>query len=206
MKLLNGFKKYIIVFITLLLAGCAMPLVSLTDLNELGKDEIIFVGKVQLSPQLKKDEVIYKNVLVLGGSKDDLHKVLYLKVSDTFYTLGGNHAMDMVDSVATTDGEYFYFAWNKDKPLNILGTSFITRWSSTNRETMTFSIKKGLAVKQSGKSKAVYIGNITFVRDEFFNLKKIDINQKGLKKAQKAFQKKFKTKWKLKKAKLSSAR
>lgn len=206
MIVLNKIARYALALALLSLAGCVMPRMAVDNLSELGPDEVIYVGKLQLSPAISKDEVIYENVIVLGGSKDDLHKALYLKVSDRFYTLEGNHAMDMADSMVTMDGEYFYLTWKQNRPLYILGTSFITRWTQSNRDFMTFSINKGLKVKNTGKTRAVYVGNITFERDEFFNITNIDINQKGLKKAQQAFREKYHSKWTLEKAGLASAR
>lgn len=206
MKIFQTINMSILFLLVILLSGCVMPTISIEDLSELKNDEVVFVGKLALKPHMSKDEVVYENIVVLGGSKDDLHKVLYLKVSDQYYKLEGSHAMDMSDTVATSDGKYFFFAWKKNKPLNILGTSFITRWTQTHRDFMTLSINKGINVRHSGKSRAVYVGNITFERDEFFNIKNIDINQKGYKKAKRAFQKKYKTNWKLEKAKLYSSR
>ena len=206
MAFIHNITRYILILSLVSLAGCVMPKRTIDNLNQLGPDEVLMVGKLSLSPAINKDEVIYENVVVLGGSKDDLHKALYLKVSDTFYTLEGGHATDMADSMVTLNGEYFYFPWKRNQPLYILGTSFITRWTSTNRDFMTFSINKGLKVQHSGKSQAIYVGNITFERDEFFNIKNIDINQKDPKKAQQAFQKKYNSQWKLEKANLASAR
>lgn len=94
----------------------------------------------------------------------------------------------------------------KGKPLNVLGVTFITRSTQANRDTMTLTIKDGIKVTHSGKSKAVYIGDITFVRDEFFNIKDINVSQKDYKKAVKVFREKYKGDWKVEQAKLSSSR
>lgn len=203
MKLLNKVKISIVTFVILLLTGCMMPQYQLESLKELKKDEVIYVGKLQLSPHIRKDEIIYENTLFLP---DNVHKQLRLIASDKFFDLKGKAAHDYTDSVLVYDGEYFYFTWKRNKPLHVLGATFTTRWTQTNRDSMTFTIKKGVKVKHGKKGKAFYLGNITFKRDEFFNIKKIDINQKGMKRAQKAFKKKYKTRLRLKKAKLTSSR
>lgn len=204
MKKLNIIKICSVIIITLFLSACTLPQMSIANLKEVKKDEVIVVGKLQLLPHIRKDEVIYKNIIVFG--KNELHRQLRLIVSDKYYDLKGKAAFDYTDSVLTFDGDYFYFTWKRKKPLHILGTTFTTRWTQTNRDSMTFTIKKGLKINRFKKGKAFYLGNITFKRDEFFNIKKIDINQKGLKKAQRIFRKKYKTRMKLRKAKLSSSR
>ena len=180
-----------------------MPKMSVSSLKDVKKDEIIVVGKLQLIPHIRKDEIIYQNTTFLP---ENIHKQIGLITSDKFYDVETNNVSYYKDVVVTTDGGYFYFTWKRNKPLHILGTTFKTRMTQANQDRMFLIIKKGLKVKHSKKAQAVYVGNITFHRDEFFNIKKIDINQKGMKKAQRIFRKKFRTKWRLKKAKLSSSR
>lgn len=203
MKKLNIIKVSSVFIIVLFLSACTLPQMSITKLKEIKKDEVLIVGKLQLLPHIRKDEVIYKNAIFLP---DNVHKQLRLIVSDKYFDLKGKAAHDYSDSVFTIDGDYFYFTWKRKKPLHILGTTFTTRWTQSNRDSMTLTIKKGIKVRFNKKSKVNYIGTITFKRDEFFNIKKIDINQKGMKKAQRVFRKKFKTKLRLRKAKLYSSR
>ena len=204
MKIIKQFKLVILILAGIYLAGCTMPKTSISSLKEVQKGEIIVVGKMQLNPHIKKNEVIYKNYINL--SDQELHEVLYMKATDKFYDLSGGHSLDMGDSVAVIDGKYFYITWPKNKPLHILGTSFITRSTGRNLDTMTFTIKKGIKVSFSKRAKAIYVGTVTFNRDEFWNIKKIDISQKGFAKARRAFRKKYKTKMKFEKARLSSSR
>ncbi|MDH3342832.1 MAG: hypothetical protein OEY06_07995 [Gammaproteobacteria bacterium] len=204
MKIILKIKGVLVLFFALSLTGCVLPKYSVENLNEVAADEILFIGRVSMNPPITKEEIQIENVINL--SDVEMHKVLVMKASDVYYELGGQHATDYQDTVAAIDGEYYYFTWNKNKPLNFLGVTFITRMTSRNREYMTFTIDKGIKVNHSGKSKAVYVGDITFVRDEFFNIKDIDINQKNYKKAVKEFRKKYKTDWKVEKAKLTSSK
>lgn len=193
-----------VLFFTLSLTACVMPQMQIEDLKEVQADEIIFIGRVSMNPPLTKEEIQIENVI--NVTDYELHKVLYMKASDVYYELEGEHGFDYQDSVVAIDGEYYYFKWNKKKPLNFLGVSFTTRMTGRAHDMMTFSINKGIKISHSGKAKAVYVGDITFKRDEFFNIKDIDISQKDYKKAVKAFQKKFKTKMKVETAKLSSSK
>lgn len=200
----NIIKKFALLFGVLLLAGCMMPQMQIENLGEVKKDEVIFIGSLNFDPHIKKDEVIFKDFIVLG-SDEDMHRTIYLKVSDTFYTLKGVHGMDIKESVAALEGDNYYFAWDSKKPLYFLGVSFMTRMTGKNRDYMTFVINKGIKVRHSGKAKAVYIGDITFKRDEFFDIKDIQISQKGYKKARAAFWKKYNTKMKVEVARLTRA-
>lgn len=204
MKTIINIKGLLILFFVLTLTGCVLPKYSIEALNEVAPDETIFIGRMSMNPPLSKEEIQFENVI--NFSDVELHKVLAMKTSDIYYELEGRHATDYQDSVAAIDGEYYYFTWKKNKPLNFLGVTFMTRMTGQNRDYMTFTIDKGIKVNHSGKSKAVYVGDITFKRDEFFNIKDIDINQKNYKKAVKEFRKKFNTDMKVEKAKLASAK
>ena len=204
MKTLINIKIILVLILATSLTGCVLPKSSLENLSQLAPEEIIFVGRVMMNPPMTEDDVQLENFINLSDTP--IHKSLQMKVSEVYYELGGQLAHDYQDSIFTIDGEYYSFAWEKNKPMNILGITFITRSTQTNRDTMTFSIDKGVRVKYSGKTRVVYVGDITFVRDEFFNIKDIDINQKNYKKAVKAFRKKYKTKWKVEKGKLISSK
>ena len=206
MDLLHRLKISLVVIASLMMTACVMPKTSISDISEVKNDEVIVVGKLQLLPHIQKDEVQLTNFITLGKHEFEPYQSLRLIVSDVYYDLEGQAAHDFSDAVFTIDGEYFYFTWNRNKPMHILGTSFITRSTQTNIDTMTLSLNKGLKVSHSKKSKAIYVGAISFKRDEFFNIKDIKISQKGYKKARTAFRKKFKTKMNLEKAKLSSSR
>lgn len=201
---MNKYYKYAAILAVVLTAGCAMPQRSITSLDEVSSNQVVYYGRVQLSPHIKKEEVVYKNVINITG--EELHKGLQLKASDVFYDLEAHHASDYAGSLMAVDGDYYYYAWEKDKPFIILGVSFVTLWTSTNRETMTLRVTDGIKAKHSGKSRAVYVGDITFVRDEFFNIKDIKIDQSGYQAATNAFKKKFRNQWRTEKAVLSSAR
>ena len=193
-----------VLFFTLALTACVMPQMQVENLKEVAADEVIYIGRLSMNPPLSKEEIQIENVINITDY--ELHKVLYMKASDVYYELEGQHGFDYQDSVVAIDGEYYYFKWNKKKPLHFLGVSFTTRMTGRAHDMMTFSIDKGLKVSHSGKSKIVYIGDITFKRDEFFNINDIDISQKGYKKAVKAFRKKFNSDMKIEVAKLSSSK
>jgi len=204
MKTISNLKIILVFILATSLTGCVLPKSSLENLSQLGPDEVIFIGRMMMSPPMSEDDVQLENMWNLSDTP--LHKSLQMKVSEVYYELGGQLAHDYQDSIFVVDGEYYSFAWEKNKPMNILGVTFITRSTQTNRDTMTFSIDKGVRVKYSGKNRVVYVGDITFKRDEFFNIKDIDISQKNYKKAVKAFRKKYKTKWKVEKGKLVSSK
>jgi len=205
MNILQKTKITLLLIATLVFSACTMPKIGISNLKEVKNDEIIVVGKIQLSPRISKDEIIFENIITMGNS-EDLHRSMYMTISEKYYDVETKNIYDFTDTVMALDGDYFYFTWDKNKPMHFLGTTFITRWAQRNRESMTFTINKGLEVKHSKKAKAIYIGSITFERDEFFNIKNINTSQKGYKKAIQAFRKKFNTSMKIEKAKLSSSR
>ena len=203
-KTISNIKKILIILFALSVTGCMMPKTSIESLQEMEPDESIFICRIKISPPLTEADVQLENVWNISDTP--LHKSLQLKVSNVFYELGGQYASDYQDSIFVLDGEYYYFTWKKKQPLNLLGVTLITRSTQTNLDTMTLAIDKGIKVKHSAKSKAVYVGDITFVRDEFFNIKDIKISQRGFKKAANAFRKKFRTKLNVTKAKLTSSK
>jgi len=186
------------------LGGCMMPHMQLQKMSDLKPDEIIYIGSITFEPHISKDEVIYKNVINL--SDQELYKNIYIKASDAYYELEGKHGFDLKSSVPGQEGENYYFTWKKDKPLYLLGVSFFTRWTSRNRESMTLVIKNGIQVKHDNQHRAVYIGDITFKRDEFFNIEDIDISQSGYKRAVRDFHDKYGTQIEVGVAKLFAAR
>lgn len=203
-KTKSKLKSIFIFLFAVSLTGCAFTKSSINDLSEVGQDEVLFIGRLALDPPIAESEVQLENYINL--SDIPVHKSLQMKVSDIFYKLGGQGVSNYQNSIFVVDGDYYYFSWEKDKPLNVLGVTFVTRSTQTNRDTMTLTVKNGIKVSHSGKSKAVYIGDITFVRDEFFNVKDINVSQKGYKKAVKAFRKKYNGNWKVEQAKLTSSK
>ncbi len=205
MKYLIKLNLVVVLLGMLFLSGCAQT--QLKDLSEVKSDEMVYVVKVSLNPHISKEEIRMKSMLTLGVEKDVVYKLFYLKASDTYYTLEAGHSVrDMDDTVVVVEGDYAFFTWKKDKPLNILGGWFYTSFSSGNIETMMYTIDGGVKVSHSNKANAVYVGNITFDRDEFFKIKDVELTQKDLDEAQIAFREKFNSKWNLEKAQLSSAK
>lgn len=204
MKILMNLKRFIVVLAILSLTACAFPKASIDNIKQVAADEVLIMGRLMLDPPMTEADVQLDNFI--SFSDTPLYKSLQMKVSDVYYELGGQLASDYQDSIFTIDGDYYYYTWKKKKALNVLGVTIITRSTQRNLDTMTLSIEKGIKVSHSGKSRAVYVGDITFVRDEFFNIKNIKISQKGYKKAVKAFRKKFKTDWKVEKAKLTDSK
>lgn len=203
MKISSLFKVTVVSLGALFLTSCIMPHMQIDKLSELKNDEVIYIGSINFDPHIKKDEVSYKNVINLTG--EELYKNIYIKASDAYYELEGHHGFDLKSSVAGREGESYYFSWKKDDPLYILGVSFFTSWGA-RRETMTLVIKNGVNVEHDNKHRAVYIGDITFKRDEFFNIKDIKISQSGYKKAVQEFHDKYGTQMQVGVAKLVAAR
>lgn len=197
-------KKILFLACILSLASCAMPKTQLAKLSELRSDEIVYIGKISFDPPISKDEIVYKNIINLGGN--DLHKTLYIKASDVYYDLEGHHGTDFKSSVAGQEGENYYFSWSQEKPLYLLGVSFITHWSSQKREFMTWTIGNGIKVENPAGSRVVYVGDITIKRDEFWNIKDVKISQDGYAKARAAFWDKYNTRMKVSRASLKPGR
>lgn len=205
------------VIIGLLLAatvsGCAtilgVPKQTVESLADLADDELLYVGKIVIDPPIQRDEVIVKNVL---GGGDRFHRGFMIKASDVFYNdadISPYSGLDGIYGVET--GKDYYIVGKKGQPFIILGGSFYTRVAGVRTgsggvETQSYIIADGLQVKAKPDARAVYIGTITFKRDEFFDLKGIDISQSDYSAAAEHFKEKYNTSWALEKAELTSAR
>ena len=197
---LNVFAAFIPV--ALLLGGCTTARVSLEDLASINKEtEVVVVGRIEIIPKMEKEEVSLK--MMFGG--DELHQYFGMRIQNdigdtTDYTTDTDN-MAMVKT--ETD---FYLQSNRNEPFKFYGGWFYTKihgGGAPARSTVFFHITDGVQVEIPKNAGAVYLGVVKFKRDEFFNLKDVDIVQDDFEAAQKRFRKKFKTNMPMVKAKVT---
>lgn len=188
----------------LLLGGCLTPRSSIEDLAAVNKEtEAVIVGRIEIVPRIEKEEVSIKRTI----GADDLYQKFMLRVNEDI----GETTKYMTDTdnmaVVKTE-EDFYITSNRNAPFTLYGGWFYTQFHGGNNGSASvalYHIIKGMKVDIPKGAGAVYLGTIRFKRDEFFNLKTIDIVQDDYDAAKKRFQKKFKTNMQLAKVKITQA-
>lgn len=186
----------------ILLAGCTTAKVSLEDISKVDKTtEVIIVGRIEMMPKITKEELSLK--MVFGG--DELYKNFMIRTGTDIGEMT-DYTTDADNMAVVKTEEDFYISHNRDEPFKLFGGWFYTQLhggSNRTRSTVFFHIKDGMQIEIPKNANVVYLGNIKFKRDEFFNLKDIDLSQDGFDAAQKRFQKKFNTKMTMVKAKVT---
>ena len=191
-----------IILVALFLGGCTTAKVSIEDLASIDKKtDVVMVGRIEIIPKMEKEEVSLK--MMFGG--DELHQYFGMRIQNdigdtTDYTTDTDN-MAMVKT--ETD---FYLQSSRNEPFKFYGGWFYTKihgGGAPARSTVFFHITDGVQVEIPKNAGAVYLGVVKFKRDEFFNLKDVDIVQDDFEAAQKRFRKKFKTNMPLVKAKVT---
>ena len=201
----NCLKIFAAIIPALLLGGCMIPKSSIEDLSGINKaTDVIIVGRIEMVPKIAKEEVAVK--MTIGG--DELYRQFMLRVkNDVGETT--NYTTDVDNMVVVKTEEDYYISSDRSEPFRIFGGWFYTELhggAGIATSTVLYRIKGGVQVEIPKGADAVYVGDIKFKRDEFFNLKDISFSQDDFEAAQKRFQKKFKTKMHLVKAKITAVK
>lgn len=194
---------FIITLIVLTMQACSafMPRSQIETITDVKKNEVILVGKIVFNPPLRKEEQHITTMFF----KNHYINTFMLSAGNNYDVIrDGSH--DFSEAYMTKLGETYYITADNKKPFYMSGGFFYTYMDGRASETTSYELKGGIKLQPKPTDKALYIGTITFVRDEFFNIKDVTISQNGYKQVNAAFKKKFNTGINLKKAALGSAK
>lgn len=187
LKIVSAFS-----LLALVTACTGMP--SVEKLSDLKQGQTILVGKFVLDPPFADGE---QNLGIGGGMVKNRIGVI---LGENYEAIAEG-AVGPGDMHAAVFDQSFYVSVSDEQPTYITGGLF---WLSA-RERVTYLITDGLKVTPA-KGKALYLGTVTFKRDEFMNITDIDISQGDYEKERTAFQQRYGDGMDLMKAKLTSAR
>ncbi len=191
------------VLVTATLGACSLfqPKMNITDLAQVKPGEVVIVGRISMEPPITKDDQ-FIDILATKKNKDMMR--------NAFYMVSGDQLLrpDELDYPTRNDhyakfNEDFYFAVEKGDPFFISGIGFYTYLTSKRMEVTTMPAQVQLDLTK--KKRYFYLGNLTYVRDEFFNIKEIKHDFSGYNKANQEFKKKYNTKDDLVKVKIKDA-
>ncbi len=174
---------------------------AIDKLSDLGKNEVILVGRIVVDPPFAPDEQVlghrvlvywYKNIIALGVYKkkppagkydfdqfgeDKMKYMFFTKLNKTFFLKGDNRS--------------FY----------IVGGSIVMKYIDSGNTTYitTQAYPARFKVNIQSSDKAVYIGTLVYTRNDFGDVKKVRLKDE-YKKAKKEFRKKFGRSLKLRKS------
>lgn len=186
MSILNKVKTAIALVSITALAGCAVPMKT-PDTANVADNKMIIVGKFVLTPELtaeeKEDQIYAPNIYIAAEDKplkDNANQgdVSWIRIiqspwNETFFVEGDN------------------------KPLYLTAAkTYLDVGDMKGSETW---FPAGFEIQPKPGAKAIYVGKVTYVRDEFWTI--VDVKfEDEFKAAQKEFAKKYGTEVKLEKA------
>lgn len=190
-------------FSAVLVTACAgSPLPLAHSFSSIEPNETIVVGKIVLSPPLQDGEQSMKTVSALRSSilinphaRKYRNKIILL-TNDEKRQIGEPSLKDYRGRIEAELGETFYVT-AQNRPLYILGGEI---FMSVKEYGLNKARLPGIyKIDIRPNDKAVYIGTIIYHRDEFFDITQIELID-DYKTEKVAFEKRFNTKGKLRKA------
>lgn len=160
-------------------AACAGPaLAPIASFGDLGAEEVVIVGKVKLTPPLRRNEQDLKRVI--GDYEDKAILIL----DDAYVKPEGEPGLgDMKGRIETVFGDTFFLRRRREPFFIRMGMVLMT---ASQRAYMP----GGLKIAAAAGDKAVYIGTIHYHRDEFFNVQRVTIDDE-FDEAEPRFKKRF---------------
>ena len=196
---LNKYTRYItsssFLVLSLLLQGCSIGgkyLPEVGSLNAVKKDEVIIVGTIDLKPKLDKDEqeLDPKGVWdVMGYGEKNKNRSMI-----TFNSKPVSSGYKYV--INPELGKVFFFSIPRDLKYIVDG-EILTVFSRFGAEKII--LPTGFKINIKARDKAVYIGKIRYIRDDFNSITRVEFKD-DYKNALKQFRKKFGKKYKLRKS------
>ncbi len=188
---LRGWRWLSGVLLLTAMAGCTAPRPAVDDVSTVGSQEVIVVGRIELTPPLTDGDQILKGI----GTGKFKNKVFVITNEEWQDKQGGIELGD--DFFEATLGEPFYIK-GPNKPFYFLSSVIYTEVSS-NGAMRNVNLPGGVKIELRSKDKAVYIGTIRYTRNEYFDITRAEIND-DYDRANAAFKKKFGVKYSLRKA------
>jgi hypothetical protein len=184
--------------LALALGACAGPARERVDgWSEVGAGETVVVGRIELVPQLRKEE--QKIEALNSGSFEN---IVFLMADEKNRELKGEPTNADFGGRIEATLEKTFFVRSSDKPFYILGGMI---WLEIGRGSNRAYFPGGLKVPLKPGDKAVYVGTVRYQRDEFWNFKKVSIVD-DYDRANSEYRKKFGARIPLRKALLTPAK
>lgn len=140
----------------------------LGNLSELGSDETIVVGRVELVPALQKDEQKIK-----GLNSASFEKKLFLFADEKYRVFKQEPQLDdYAGRIEATIGNNFFVRSNS-KTFHILGGMMYLEVGGKEMNRAYFPGGYKATIRPGDK--AIYIGTIQYHRNEFFDISKVSI-------------------------------
>jgi len=181
--------------LALALGACAGPARERVDgWSGVGAGETVVVGRIELVPQLRKEE---QRIDALNSGS--FEKLVYLMADDKNRVLNDEPKTADFDGRIEATLEQTFFVRSSDHPFYILGGVL---WLEIGRGQNKAYFPGGLRVPVKTGDKAVYVGTVRYYRDEFWNFSKVTIVD-DYDRTNAEYRKKFGTKIPLRKALLT---
>lgn len=177
-----------IILLLVVMTGCVSARPTVETLSDVGADEVIVVGGVELSPRMEEGEQ-RSDLIGLG----DIRNTLFVFTDDHWREKRGGFSSGD-EYFEAKWGESFYIK-SKNKPFYILKGMILMEGPGVDE----VYLPGGLKVEIQAKDKAVYIGKMHYVRNEYSDITKSEIID-DYDRANAEFKKKFGAKYNLRKA------
>jgi hypothetical protein len=175
------------------LAGCGLTRPAITDLSQLGADEILVVGSVKLTPPLdEQDQRDSWNVVVPGGYKNKVR----LLTGDKWRQLSPPLTMDDYRNNIHLDLGATSFASMPRRAFYVLLGAILM--DDSNPQDVAY-LPGAFRVGVRDDDRAIYVGTLHYHRDEFFKVKRVRVED-DFERALADFRKQFGPKARLRKS------
>jgi hypothetical protein len=152
----------------LVIAGCATPRKAVSSLAELGSDEAVLVGRIEMVPPLQKGEQKLQGLFV-----EDMRNRAYFMTDDHWREVQGEPSIsDYRGHVGEEFGKTFSVAIPM-KPIYVLKGIMYLHF--TNNRWEQAWLPAGLKVDVQPGDKAVYMGTVRYHRNEFMDITKVEV-------------------------------
>lgn len=181
-----------------LLSGCvSMPRETLDNLSDLGNEETLVVGRVEIVPALLDNE---QNISFMARS--GYEKTMFVLTSEENKEIRGNLNSDHLNGQIRAKLNKNFYVSNAQKPFFIIGGLLYLQVTGNYQNRLIFP--GGYKVSIKSGDKAVYIGTLQYHRNEFFDITKMIVVD-DYERANAEFKKKYGAKYSLRKALLIPA-
>ena len=165
----------------LLLAACTPPLLELNDAQELQADEVVLVGRVELTPPLAEHEKKQAGNIAV----DENSMLFYIHSKPT--PIGDPPRVTEAEHwLAATYGKTFYVRSPLRRTYFTIGLLQLQQGSSIE----ALWLPARFYVEAQPGDRAVYIGTLRYHRNAYFDITKVELID-AYAKEQKAFEAKF---------------
>jgi hypothetical protein len=152
----------------LLVVGCSMSRTTVASMSDIGSDEAVLVGRIELVPPLQQGEQRLEGLFV-----GDLRNRAYFLTDDHWREVQGTPSMfDYRGNIGEEFSKTFSLAV-PTKPLYLL--KGIMHLHLTKNRWEQAWLPAGLKVDVHPGDRAVYMGTVRYHRNEFMDITKVEI-------------------------------